>query len=89
MPSPRPESARRAVRWLLPAAALALAPKCVLCLLAYTGLAATLGLAGPELCGAPASSSHAWTLPLALLGLSCGLYAGFHALRNRAQISSR
>ncbi len=59
MPSPRPESSRRAVRWLLPAAALALAPKCLLCVLAYTGLAAALGLAGPELCGAPTSSSPA------------------------------
>jgi len=70
MPSPHPKSSHRAVRWLLPAAALALAPKCLLCVLAYTGLATALGLAGPELCGAPANS-HAWTTSLALLGFAC------------------
>lgn len=65
-------TSRRAVRWLLPAAALALAPKCLLCVFAYTGLAATLGLAGPELCGAATASSPAWITTLALLGLTCG-----------------
>ena len=46
----------RAVRWLAPAAALAFAPKCLLCVLAYAGLGAVLGLGGRELCGAPAES---------------------------------
>lgn len=32
-------------------AGLVIAPKCVLCLLAWVGL--LLGLAGPELCGPP------------------------------------
>lgn len=53
MPLPRPSSFRRALRWLVPAAALALAPKCLLCVLAYAGLASALGLGGHELCGAP------------------------------------
>ena len=39
-------------RWLLPAAGLAIVPKCILCLLAYAGFGAFLGLGGPELCGA-------------------------------------
>lgn len=53
-------------RWLLPAALLAAAPKCALCLLAYTGLGAALGLAGPELCGATAPPD--WLLWLAVGG---------------------
>ena len=39
-------------RWLLPAVLLAAAPKCVLCLLAYAGVGAALGLGGSEMCGA-------------------------------------
>jgi hypothetical protein len=49
---------KRARRWLLPAALLALVPKCVLCLLAYTGLGIALGLGGPELCGGTADSAQ-------------------------------
>lgn len=50
----------RAARWLAPAAALALAPKCLLCLAAYLGLGAALGIAGPEFCGAASSSAASW-----------------------------
>lgn len=46
--------------WLIPAALLALAPKCVLCLLAYAGLGAALGLSGPEICGATSSTISHW-----------------------------
>ena len=56
----RVEGARSVRGWLVPAALLALMPKCVLCLLAYTGLAAAFGLAGPELCGAASSGSFPW-----------------------------
>ncbi len=56
MDAPLPP-AKRARRWLIPAALLALTPKCVLCLLAYTGLGVALGFGGPELCGAPDSSA--------------------------------
>lgn len=71
MPLPRPSSLRRAVRWLVPAAALALAPKCLLCVLVYAGLASTLGLGGRELCGAPAGPA-----PLASdLALGIGVIA--------------
>jgi hypothetical protein len=51
MPSPRIKFFRRAVRWFLPAALLALMPKCILCVLVYAGLGALLGFGGPEICG--------------------------------------
>jgi hypothetical protein len=60
MPWSRIDSSRRAVRWLLPAAALSLTPKCLLCLGAYLGLGALVGLSGPEFCGAAPN-----TLPVA------------------------
>jgi hypothetical protein len=74
----------RAVRWLLPAALLALAPKCLLCLAAYAGLGTALGLGGGELCGAPASAMESWMrwLPviagaaLMLSFLGCAAVAG-------------
>ena len=72
MPSRRVEFARRAVRWLGPAAVLAAAPKCMLCVLAYAGLGTALGLGGPEICGATADASA--PLPAALAG--CGLAGG-------------
>ena len=50
---------------LLPAAALAFAPKCALCVLGYAGLGAALGLTGPELCGAPAGPALTWSWSLA------------------------
>lgn len=54
--------------WLMPATLLALAPKCVLCLLAYTGLGLALGLGGPELCGVPAEPAGQWLLLLSVAG---------------------
>jgi hypothetical protein len=56
----RIDSSRRAVRWLLPTAALALVPKCLLCLAAYLGLGAALGVSGPEFCGAPRDTFPIW-----------------------------
>ncbi len=69
--SPRPEKFR-AVRWLLPAAALTLTPKCLLCLLAYAGLGAALRLGGPEICGAPGGSPDSWASSVVLLGVAGG-----------------
>jgi hypothetical protein len=45
---------KKALGWrgLLAIAAGVAAPKCLVCLLGYAGLAASLGWAGPELCGA-------------------------------------
>jgi hypothetical protein len=72
---------QRSARWLLPAALLALTPKCVLCLLAYVGLGAALGLNGPELCGAPADSPVSWATLLAWLGVA-GALSSFAFLVN-------
>jgi hypothetical protein len=73
MSSPRIEFSRRAVRWLLPTALLALTPKCLLCVLAYAGLGAAFGLGGPEICGASAGSPAWWASSLAWLGVAGGL----------------
>jgi len=61
--------------WLIPAALLALAPKCVLCLLAYAGLGAALGLGGPELCGGTSSPTGPWAAGLGVLAGTAGLGA--------------
>jgi len=51
--------------WLIPAALLAVVPKCMLCLLAYAGIGAALGLGGPELCGATTEPARwLWLLPV-------------------------
>ncbi len=58
--------------WLIPAALLALAPKCVLCVLAYAGLGAALGFGGPELCGATGDATISWVW-LPALGAAVGI----------------
>jgi hypothetical protein len=49
-------------RWWLIIASALVVPKCVLCLLAYTGVAASLGWVGPELCGGTPPNHFAITL---------------------------
>ena len=67
---------RRGVRWLLPAALLALAPKCLVCVLAYAGAGAALGLGGPEWCGAEkAGEAMLWTTGLAWAGVALAFFA--------------
>ena len=70
--SRRPDRIRHAARWWWPAVLLALTPKCVLCLLAYGGLGAALGVSGPEICGALSGSEAAvaWTSVLAWFGVA-------------------
>jgi hypothetical protein len=85
-PSRQSELSRRGARLLAPAALLAIAPKCLLCLLAYVGLGAALGLGGPELCGASGGAKAPWESSLALLGVAGGLGAfGFLASFRRAR----
>jgi hypothetical protein len=81
---PRPvELFRGARNWLVPAALLAVAPKCLLCLAAYIGIGTALGFGGPELCGAT-EPTH-WT-PVMLGGLGA---AGFllHRILHRTDTS--
>jgi hypothetical protein len=73
MPSPRIKFSRRAVGWFLPTALFALMPKCLLCVVAYAGLGAALGLGRSEICGAPAGSPASWVSSLAWLGVASGL----------------
>jgi len=85
----RPKFSRRAVRWLWPAALLALTPKCLLCVLAYAGLGAALGAGGPEICGGSAESLATWATVLAWLGLALGLGAigSLASYRRRYEVS--
>lgn len=86
MPSPRTEFLRGAARWLWPAAVLTLAPKCLLCVAAYAGVGAALGIGGPELCGAAADSPAAWTAWLTWLGAAGGLMACGILLARRRRV---
>jgi hypothetical protein len=70
MPSPRIKVSRRAVGWFLPAAMFALTPKCVICVVAYAGLGAALGLGRSEICGASAGSPGSWASWLAWLSVA-------------------
>jgi hypothetical protein len=73
MPSPRIKFFHRAVGWFLPTALFALTPKCILCVVAYVGLGAALGLGRSEICGASAGSPGSWASSLAWLGVVGGL----------------
>jgi hypothetical protein len=61
---------------------LAIIPKCVLCVTAYLGLGALLGMGPPEICGAPTGSGASWTTMIAVSGLigafgaACLLFVG-------------
>ncbi|MCX6955838.1 MAG: hypothetical protein NTV51_27150 [Verrucomicrobia bacterium] len=88
MSPPRTSLPRRTVRWVVPAALLALAPKCLVCLLGYAGLGAALGLAGPELCGAPESSLTPSMVALGVAGTALGLGTGWTVVRLRHRRSS-
>ena len=67
------ENLLRPFRSLAPVALLALAPKCMLCVLAYAGIGAFFGFQGPEICGASASPRGLWASPLAQFGFALGI----------------
>ncbi|MEO7414239.1 MAG: hypothetical protein ABIZ81_12870 [Opitutaceae bacterium] len=89
MPSRCLEFSRRAFRWVWPTALLALAPKCLLCLAAYAGLGATLGLGGPEVCGGSNGGLGSWASSLAWLGLAGGLGGFGFRVNYRSMLSHR
>lgn len=79
----------RRLGWLPLAAGFALMPKCLVCLAAYAGVGALLGikLGGPEICGATASPAHeaiAWVTIAAAGLISFGFgHLILHRLRRR------
>jgi hypothetical protein len=81
MPRLPAEIRRHPFRSLGPVALLALAPKCAMCVLAYAGLGAVLGLRGAEICGAGAGPTGGWATALALCGAGLGI-AGWLARRS-------
>jgi hypothetical protein len=74
------EKIRRPSRWLALGALAAFGPKCVVCVAAYVGIGAALGLGGSEICGAPANSSDAWMSWLLIPGIVLG-FSGFLSRR--------
>jgi hypothetical protein len=77
------EILRHLVRWLAPAALLALVPKCLLCVMAYAGIGVALGLGGPEMCGAPAGSTGLMAPALMISSLALGLIGFFAGGRRK------
>lgn len=63
---------RQPFRPLAAAGVVALAPKCVLCLAAYAGLGALLGIRSREMCGS-AGPGFPWREALAGAGLAVGI----------------
>lgn len=61
---------RRRLRWLSASAIFAFMPKCLICLGAYAGVGAWLGIkVGPEICGASGGISNIPYLWLSFLGI--------------------
>ncbi len=79
----RAKAFRPRLRWLAPAALLALAPKCLLCLVGYTALGAALGLGGrAEICGAAGASATGWIATATALVLGAAAVVFFRLRRN-------
>jgi len=74
---------RLSLRSLAPAALLALAPKCVLCVLAYAGIGAALGIRVPEICGEATGPRGPWAPSLAAFGVALGIAIVLAGLRWR------
>lgn len=85
MVRPNGEHLRRLRRWFVPVALAVVAPKCLLCLAAYTGLGVALGLplSRPELCGGEGASVSPHLVVAAALG-SGALLAGWMIRRRRS-----
>jgi len=73
---------RYVARWLWPAAILAMTPKCLLCVFAYAGLATTIGIGGPEICGESNESVSSF-LAIFFVGISVYSLAVFAHRRCR------
>jgi hypothetical protein len=77
------EILRRPLRPLASVALLILAPKCAVCVLAYAGIGAALGLRGQEICGAAVGSESPWASSLAVFGVALGIVGLLASLKRR------
>jgi hypothetical protein len=84
----RADILRRPASWLATGALVALAPKCLLCVVAYAGLGAVFGLGGPEICGASSDIVDSWTAWLPLSGVVLGA-SGFLTIRRCRRATQR
>jgi len=68
-------SLRRSIRWLPAVAIFAFVPKCVVCLAAYIGVGAALGVkfGGQEICGPSAGSLEGQMFWLIMAGAVVGI----------------
>jgi len=81
---------RHLLSWPAAATLFALAPKCLLCVAAYAGIGAILGLGGREICGVPTSAPEDWAPGLVVGAASLGfigLLASRRGRRRRATSS--
>jgi len=78
------DTLRRRVPWLAPVALLALAPKCLLCVLAYAGVATALIRGGPELCGTTGGATGFGVARLAAAAVAVGVTVVWARRRSRA-----
>lgn len=70
---------RRIPGWLAPLVLLAAVPKCLLCVLAYAGLGAALGIGGAvELCGGPVTHPLGWSAVSAITGAGLAAFYLWH-----------
>ena len=76
------EPIRRRPLGLACAAIVAIAPKCLLCVLAYAGAGAAFGIGGPEICGGTNAASRGWAFALVACVAVAGVFA-FQACRQR------
>ena len=58
----------RSISWSLGVTVVALAPKCLLCVVAYLGIGAAMGLKSYELCGASPKGFANWEVVLLGVG---------------------
>ncbi len=84
----RADILRRPASWLATGALVALAPKCLLCVIAYAGLGALFGLGGPEICGASPGVADFWTTWLPLSGVMLGA-SGFLTIRRCCRVAAQ
>jgi hypothetical protein len=79
---------RRPGSWLATGALVALAPKCLLCVIAYAGLGTLFGLGGPEICGASSGAATSWASWLPLSGVMLGA-SGFLTIRRCRRVTTQ